>query len=119
MREVARVLRPGGRWVFSATHPMRWAFPDDPGRAGLTRRARRTSTARRTSSRTTTGQATYVEHHRTLGDRVRELVAAGLRLRRPGRAGVAGGATTETWGGWCPLRGRLIPGTAIFVCRRD
>ena len=34
MREVARVLRPGGRWVFSVTHPMRWMFPDDPGRPG-------------------------------------------------------------------------------------
>src|SRR5690606_41228429 len=29
-REVARVLRPGGLWVFSVTHPLRWAFPDDP-----------------------------------------------------------------------------------------
>src|SRR5258705_13215303 len=36
MREVFRVLKPGGRWVFSATHPMRWIFPDDPGQAGLT-----------------------------------------------------------------------------------
>ena len=35
MREVARVLRPGGRWVFAATHPMRWIFLDDPGEAGL------------------------------------------------------------------------------------
>ncbi len=35
-REVARVLRPGGRWVFSVTHPLRWAFPDDPGAGGLT-----------------------------------------------------------------------------------
>src|SRR4029079_13153636 len=35
MREVARVLRPGGRWVFSASHPLRWALPDDPGEAGL------------------------------------------------------------------------------------
>jgi len=34
MGEVARVLRPGGRWVFSVTHPVRWAFPDDPGEAG-------------------------------------------------------------------------------------
>ena len=31
MREVARVLRPGGRWVFAVNHPMRWIFPDDPG----------------------------------------------------------------------------------------
>jgi SAM-dependent methyltransferase len=36
MREVARVLRPGGRWVFATTHPLRWVFPDDPGPAGLT-----------------------------------------------------------------------------------
>src|SRR5699024_11998643 len=26
--EVARVVRPGGQWVFSTTHPMRWMFPD-------------------------------------------------------------------------------------------
>jgi len=22
------------------------------------------------------------------------------------------------WGGWSPLRGALIPGTAIFVCEK-
>src|SRR5437763_4655134 len=35
MHEVARVLRPGGRWAFSVTHPVRWAFPVVPGPAGL------------------------------------------------------------------------------------
>ena len=35
MHEVARVLRPGGRWVFATTHPLRWCFPDDPGPEGL------------------------------------------------------------------------------------
>ena len=25
---------------------------------------------------------------------------------------------TRTWGAWSPLRGQLIPGTAIFVCER-
>ena len=27
LREVFRVLRPGGRFVFSVTHPIRWALP--------------------------------------------------------------------------------------------
>ena len=34
--ETARVLRPGGRYAFSITHPTRWMFPDDPGPDGLT-----------------------------------------------------------------------------------
>ena len=36
MTQAARVLRPGGRFVFSTTHPIRWALPDDPGYPGLT-----------------------------------------------------------------------------------
>ena len=56
---VMRGGRPGaaarGRFVFSTTHPVRWAFPDDPGPDGLDRHASRTSTAPRTSSRTTPG----------------------------------------------------------------
>ena len=51
--ETARVLRPGGRFAFSITHPTRWMFPDDPSEAGL-RRRRRTGTGRRTSRWTTT-----------------------------------------------------------------
>lgn len=79
MCEIARVLRPGGRLVFSVTHPTRWAFPDDPGPAGLTvvqSYFDRTPYVEEDSD----GQAVYVEHHRTLGDRVREVVAAGLVL---------------------------------------
>ena len=30
LAEVARVLRPGGRFVASVNHPMRWPFPDSP-----------------------------------------------------------------------------------------
>ncbi len=116
MREVARVLRPGGRWVFAVNHPMRWMFSDDPGPDGLVVRQSyfdRTPYVEVDSS----GAATYVEHHRTLGDRVRDVVAAGLVLDDlvepewpPGRETV--------WGQWSPLRGALFPGTAIFVTRR-
>jgi SAM-dependent methyltransferase len=115
-REVARVLRPGGSWVFAVTHPMRWIFPDDPGPSGL----------RVTGSyfdRTpyvevdAGGHATYVEHHRTLGDLVRALTGAGLTL-----LDLVEPEWPEdlhaVWGQWSPLRGELFPGTAIFVTRR-
>ena len=113
MEQAARVLRPGGRFVFSTTHPIRWALPDDPGYPGLTVSSSyfdRTPYVEQES-----GATTYVEHHRTLGDRVRELTAAGLHLvdlvepEWPPE-------NQQVWGGWSPLRGALIPGTAIFVC---
>jgi SAM-dependent methyltransferase len=114
MAEVSRVLRPGGRWIFATTHPVRWSFPDDPGPDGLTATMPywdRTPYVEFAGA----GEPVYVEHHRTLGDRVREIVAAGLRLVdlvepewTPGN--------TETWGQWSPLRGAILPGTAIYVC---
>jgi len=63
------------------------------------------------------GRATYVEHHRTLGDRVREVTAAGLRVLDVVEPEWPE-ANTQTWGGWSPMRGRLIPGTAIFVTEK-
>ena len=115
MREVARVLVPGGRWVFAVNHPMRWMFSDDPGPDGLT-------VTQSYFDRTpyvevdADGAATYVEHHRTLGDRVRDLVAAGFVLEDLVEPEWPQDRRLE-WGGWSPLRGRLLPGTAIFVCR--
>lgn len=114
MREVARVLRPGGRWVFAATHPIRWIFPDDPGPAGL---SATTPYFDRTPYVEFDGHGvpTYVEHHRTLGDRVREIVAAGLTLVDLIEPEWPADLIDE-WGQWSPLRGRLLPGTAIYVC---
>lgn len=87
-REVHRVLRPGGRWVFSVTHPVRWAFPDEPGPEGLSVAA---SYFDRTPyvEQDERGDAVYVEHHRTLGDRVRDVVAERIPARRSRRTGVA------------------------------
>ncbi|MER5884378.1 class I SAM-dependent methyltransferase [Streptomyces sp. NPDC001941] len=115
-REVRRVLRPGGRWVFSVSHPIRWAFPDEPGPEGLSVSASyfdRTPYVEQDES----GEAVYVEHHRTLGDRVRDVVAGGFRLVDLVEPEWPSWNAQE-WGGWSPLRGNLIPGTAIFVCER-
>jgi SAM-dependent methyltransferase len=116
MLEVARVLRPGARWVFAVTHPIRWIFPDDPGPDGL-------HVVQSYFDRTPylevdgDGQATYVEHHRTLGDYVRQITAAGMTLTDLIEPEWPDGHTRQ-WGQWSPLRGRLFPGTAIFCCTR-
>ncbi|GEE03243.1 SAM-dependent methyltransferase [Gordonia spumicola] len=116
MREVARVLRPGGRWVFATNHPMRWMFLDDPGPEGLVVRM---SYFDRTpySEADDSGLVTYVEHHRTMGDRIREIVAAGLILDDVVEPEWPDDLDEE-WGQWSPLRGSYFPGTAIFVTRK-
>ena len=115
MVELARVLRPGGRLVFSTTHPTRWAFPDVPDEAGLVAQYDYFDTAPYVER--AGDLVTYVEHHRTLGGRIRELVTAGLQVQDvveptwPER-------NDQNWGGWSPTRGRVIPGTAIYVAQK-
>lgn len=111
--EVARLLRPGGRWVFSLTHPVRWCFPDDPGPAGLV--VQRSYFDRRAYvEEGPDGSATYVEQHHTIGDVVAALSASGFMLSRLVEPEWVSGA----WGPWSEERGRLIPGTAIFDSAR-
>jgi SAM-dependent methyltransferase len=116
LSEVARVLRPGGRFVASVNHPMRWPFPDSPDPDDL--RIVSSYFDRTPYVETDDAGATvYVEHHRTVGDWVRAVVGAGLVLDdlvepewTPGR--------TQNWGQWSPERGALVPGTLIVVCHR-
>jgi SAM-dependent methyltransferase len=116
LAEVHRVVRPGGAFVFSVTHPIRWAFPDDPGPHGLT--ADRSYFDRSPYVELDeNGAPSYVEHHRTLGDWVAAITGAGWRLTALLEPEWPEGHHRE-WGGWSPLRGRHLPGTAIFTCAK-
>lgn len=110
--EVSRVLRPGGAFAFSVTHPVRWCMPDDPSEAGLQVTSSyfdRTPYVEQDPS----GAVTYAEHHRTIGDWVRILHGTGFRVTDLVEPEWPEGHD-RIWGGWGPVRGRLVPGTAIF-----
>ncbi|MGI8523850.1 MAG: class I SAM-dependent methyltransferase [Nocardioides sp.] len=111
--ETARVLRPGGRFAFSITHPTRWSFPDDPSEAGLTARSSYWDRTPYVEIDDASGRVAYVEHHRTLGDWVAVLAGAGFVLDRLLEPEWPEGHD-RVWGGWSRVRGRITPGTAIF-----
>jgi ubiquinone/menaquinone biosynthesis C-methylase UbiE len=115
--EVARVLRPGGRFAFSVTHPTRWSFPDDPSEAGLTATSSYWDRTPYVEVDDETGHVSYVEHHRTLGDWVSVLARHGFRIVE-----LVEPEWPEdhdrVWGGWSRVRGRLTPGTALFSADR-
>ncbi len=114
--EVARVLRPGGRFAFSVTHPVRWTMPDDPSAEGLVVTSSYWDRTPYVEQDPDTGEATYAEHHRTIGDWVRILAANGFRLEDVLEPEWPEGHE-RVWGGWGPVRGALVPGTAIFSAR--
>ena len=113
LAETSRVLRPGGRFAFSITHPTRWMFPDDPGPEGLIAAQSYWDRTPYVEVDDETGKVSYVEHHRTLGDWVSLLAGAGFRI-----TDLVEPEWPEdherVWGGWSRTRGLLTPGTAIF-----
>ena len=114
--ETARVLRPGGRFAFSITHPTRWMFPDDPTEAGLLASQSYWDRTPYVEVDDGTGLVSYVEHHRTLGDWVALLAGHGFvitDLLEPEWPE----DHDRVWGGWSGVRGRFTPGTAIFGAR--
>jgi ubiquinone/menaquinone biosynthesis C-methylase UbiE len=113
VREAARVLRPSGRFAFSVTHPVRWTMPDDPSESGLVVTSSYWDRTPYVEQDPATGAVTYAEHHRTVGDWVRLLAAAGFSLRDLIEPEWPQGHD-RVWGGWGPVRGALVPGTAIF-----
>jgi SAM-dependent methyltransferase len=112
--EAVRVLRPGGRFAFSITHPTRWAFVDDPSEAGLVASQSYWDRTPYVEFDADTGRVSYVEHHRTLGDWVGLLAEAGLRLHTLLEPEWPEGHD-RVWGGWSAVRGQYLPGTAILA----
>lgn len=110
-REVFRVLKPGGQWTFATTHPIRWAFPDDPTSLTATR-----SYFDRTPYAERSAGGTYAEFHRTLADHVAELLGCGFMITGMTEPEWTPG-NSHVWGGWGPQRGAYLPGTLIIQAR--
>ena len=111
LREWARVTR--DLVIFSVTHPIRWAMRDDPADLTISRSYFDRSTY---IERDDQNQVTYTEHHRTIGDWVGAIVTAGMSVAEIVEPEWPAW-NSETWGAWSPSRGKLIPGTAIFVAK--
>ncbi len=111
------MLRPGGRYAFSITHPTRWMFPDHPGEEGLTATQSYWDRRPYVEIDDASGEVSYVEHHRTLGDWVRVLADHGFTITDLLEPTWPEGHD-RVWGGWSEVRGRFTPGTAIFGARR-
>lgn len=112
LAEISRVTKPGGTFVFSTTHPMRWVFPDDPNDL----QAEISYFEEGYAEFTEDGEMTYVEFHRSISEWIQALQVRGNFLIQNCLEPEWPEDLNVTWGQWSPKRGRLFPGTIIFCC---
>lgn len=112
-REAHRVLSPGGRWVFSASHPVKWIFADDPSSFRVTQ-----SYFDRTPyiERRENGELEYANFHHTLADHINALNESGFVIEECVEPEWPAGRKV-VWGAWSPTRSQRVPGTIIFSNR--
>ena len=113
-REVARVLRPGGRWVFSTTHPMRWVFADDPSADHL--RVVRPYFDADPYAEYHGAELEYAEYQHTMAELVGGVLRAGFVLEDLVEPRWVEG-NTEVWGAWSAERAPWVPGTVVLRAR--
>lgn len=114
--EVARVLRPGGRWVFSTSHPFSWVFPDDADPGSL-RVIRPYADPVPYEEFTSDGRLDYVDYQHTMATLVNGVIAAGLSIDEIIEPAWQSGMA-HRWSHWSAERIARIPGTLIVRAHR-
>ncbi len=119
LAECARLLKPGGRLIFSLDHPFRDCFHDDEDDTVTIYPVR--SYFNNSPMRWTFGQRgiPMQSYHRSIGQWCEMLVAAGLRLSRLLEPESPVEMLDEIWPVDDPLASmRMVPQTIIFVAEK-
>ncbi|MDY5584216.1 MAG: class I SAM-dependent methyltransferase [Arcanobacterium sp.] len=115
-REIARVLRDKGLWVYSAMHPVRWMFPDDPSESGMTVTDSYFG-SEPYLERDKSNILEYAEFPHQFSEHLNALTDTGFYIEECIEPRWPAGRDI-IWGGWGPYRSRFIPGTLILKSRK-